>query len=434
MRVTSLVRSLVELPYVAKDGTLACTPSPGSVASSRVAVQTDHDASTCVAFVASGGGVWRHAVPFAGGEDVAEGKEAMLKPATVLDGVTTRVCAVRHRHEIQSIALYDPRTYHGSSRRRRERGGPDAARVGGSLGALRRGRTMRRDGVATQTPTQWFLNPAPEPRIRWEYRLDRRVFRSERTRVVVAVARRHAKTIDVFDGDRLVRSMRAPLAPSALCFVERDGTFSKTDSDSRTKKEISMLAVAEGNALSLWDARPPPSAAGACGESGRAVQPRAEPVRGGGRREKGRERRRRRRVPEAQAGGPVRGVRGRRAGRARDRRRPLERHLRWPGAMKFDITQLAVSRARPGPLLRRRPGLRAAVRVHHAGGAVRWRAGSRSGGTRGGSAWAPRAAGGAGTSSPAGARAGTSSAARVERAARQKTRKPERNAREANRV
>ena len=161
MRVTSLVRSLVELPYVAKDGTRV-HPSPGSVASSRVAVQTDHDASTCVAFVASGGGVWRHAVPFAGGEDVAEGKEAMLKPATVLDGVTTRVCAVRHRHEIQSIALYDPRTYHGSSDV--VANGEDPTRLASADASGRCVVTlMRRDGVATQTPTQWFLNPAPEP-------------------------------------------------------------------------------------------------------------------------------------------------------------------------------------------------------------------------------------------------------------------------------
>ena len=253
MRVTSLVRSLVELPYVAKDGTRV-HPSPGSVASSRVAVQTDHDASTCVAFVASGGGVWRHAVPFAGGEDVAEGKEAMLKPATVLDGVTTRVCAVRHRHEIQSIALYDPRTYHGSSDV--VANGEDPTRLASADASGRCVVTlMRRDGVATQTPTQWFLNPAPEPPDSVGVPGWTGVCFDPNAPDVVAVARRHAKTIDVFDGDRLVRSMRAPLAPSALCFVERDGTFSKTDSDSRTKKEISMLAVAEGNALSLWDAR-----------------------------------------------------------------------------------------------------------------------------------------------------------------------------------
>ena len=113
---------------------------------------------------------------------------------------------------------------------------------------------MRRDGVAPP-PTQWFLNPAPEPPDSVGVPGWTGVCFDPNAPDVVAVARRHAKTIDVFDGDRLVRSMRAPLAPSALCFVERDGTFSKTDSDSRTKKEISLLAVAEGNALSLWDAR-----------------------------------------------------------------------------------------------------------------------------------------------------------------------------------
>jgi hypothetical protein len=343
MRVTSLVRSLVELPYVAKDGTRV-HPSPGSVASSRVAVQTDHDASTCVAFVASGGGVWRHAVPFAGGEDVAEGKEAMLKPATVLDGVTTRVRAVRHRHEIQSIALYDPRTYHGSSDV--VANGEDPTRLASADASGRCVVTlMRRDGVATQTPTQWFLNPAPEPPDSVGVPGWTGVCFDPNAPDVVAVARRHAKTIDVFDGDRLVRSMRAPLAPSALCFVERDGTFSKTDSDSRTKKEISMLAVAEGNALSLWDARA--AERGGCvrrvalcnrGQSLFAAAAGASRGASGGGAVA---------FPKLKPGDPFVACAGAERGVHVidvDRWSVIKR---WPGAMKFDITQLAVSRASP---------------------------------------------------------------------------------------
>ena len=106
MEVTSLVRSLVHLPLGASGAKVH--PSPGGFNSSRLALQSDPSGERCVAFVASGGGAWRHEVPFAGGVNVAEGKEAMLKPITVSDGVTARLDAVSHRHEIQSLALHDP--------------------------------------------------------------------------------------------------------------------------------------------------------------------------------------------------------------------------------------------------------------------------------------------------------------------------------------
>ena len=73
MQVTSLVKSLVSLPP-SKSGARV-HPSPGSITSSRLAVQTDLTGERCVAFVASGGGVYRHEVSFAGGTHVVEGKE-----------------------------------------------------------------------------------------------------------------------------------------------------------------------------------------------------------------------------------------------------------------------------------------------------------------------------------------------------------------------
>lgn len=73
MQVTSLVKSLVSLP-LSKSGARV-HPSPGSITSSRLAVQTDLTGERCVAFVASGGGVYRHEVSFAGGTHVVEGKE-----------------------------------------------------------------------------------------------------------------------------------------------------------------------------------------------------------------------------------------------------------------------------------------------------------------------------------------------------------------------
>lgn len=73
MTVTSLVKSLVALP-TSKSGA-RIHPSPGSITSSRLAVQTDLKAERCVAFVASGGGVHRHEVSFEGRGDVIQGKE-----------------------------------------------------------------------------------------------------------------------------------------------------------------------------------------------------------------------------------------------------------------------------------------------------------------------------------------------------------------------
>lgn len=76
MQVTSLVKSLVSLP-LGKSGARV-HPSPGSITSSRLVVQTDLNAERCVAFVASGGGVYRHEVSFAAGTHVVEGKEAWM--------------------------------------------------------------------------------------------------------------------------------------------------------------------------------------------------------------------------------------------------------------------------------------------------------------------------------------------------------------------
>ena len=114
MQVTSLVKSPIGLPGCDPDlfGEERyfdrVDPSPASMFSSRVAVQTDMTGTRCVAFVATSGGVWRHSVPFAGGTDVREGKEAMLMFTEVADGVTDRLNRVNHKSEIQSLAMHDP--------------------------------------------------------------------------------------------------------------------------------------------------------------------------------------------------------------------------------------------------------------------------------------------------------------------------------------
>ena len=248
MRVTSLVRSLVDLPYVTGTGTSSTRihPSPGSIVSNRLVVQSDDTARECVAFVASGGGVWRHAVPFSGGEDVAEGKEAMLKPTTVTDGVTRRCRGIRHAAEIQSLALHD-------------KADGDEVRL---ASADATGKTLvtflKRDGSdclpvpGFDKGKRWVLqasdtsdkssSPTPSG---WTG-----VCFNQRNPDQVAVAKHHSKTVDVFDGETLVRRMRTPLMPRAVAYVDSNGTMGK-----QSETNNPLLAVAEGNALSLWDVR-----------------------------------------------------------------------------------------------------------------------------------------------------------------------------------
>jgi len=260
MVVTSLVRSLVELPYLSDTGTHRAHPSPGSVGSSRLVVQRDVSGTHCIAFCASGGGVWRHAVPFSGGEVVAYGKEAMLKPTTVTNGSTQRCRSVRHGAEIQSLALHDPVD-----------DGSDEVRLGS---ADCTGKTLvtwaRRDGCdagagEASHSKQWVLQAPTDTNTPPSVSGWTGACFHHPSPNTVAVARHFPKTLDVFDGDALVRRMRTPLLPRAVTYVEvgTRGTYVGTDDDvsiTRTspgskQPNNPLLAVAEGNALSLWDVR-----------------------------------------------------------------------------------------------------------------------------------------------------------------------------------
>lgn len=66
----------------------------------------------------------------------------------------------------------------------------------------------------------------------------------------VAVARHFAKSLDVYDGDRRVRTMNTLLNPYSVAFVPAN-----TDGRGRPGgggTAGGLLAVAEGNQLSLW--------------------------------------------------------------------------------------------------------------------------------------------------------------------------------------
>ena len=288
MQVTSLVKSPIGLPGCDPDlfGEERyfdrVDPSPASMFSSRVAVQTDMTGTRCVAFVATSGGVWRHSVPFAGGTDVREGKEAMLMFTEVADGVTDRLSRVNHKSEIQSLAMHDP---HGTWD---FTGGDDDADVRlasvDSHGRCKVSFVNRLGGVND-------VNSSAEDAASAGRLIDLKPWRAPGTGTTfvpgwagaafdgcdpnaVAVARHFAKTVDVFDLVRVflirgvwaigvtdvvfcslqknpgkaTRTFHTTLNPHSVSWVDRSGAASN-------KSAAPLLAVAEGNQLAMYDLR-----------------------------------------------------------------------------------------------------------------------------------------------------------------------------------
>ena len=117
-------------------------PSPGGFNSSRLALQSDPSGERSA---------WRssppaaapasHEVPFAGGVNVAEGKEAMLKPITVSDGVTARLDAV------STATRSSPRRAHNPA-------GADPSRTTGSDDRVRLASVWTRPDDASSPPSR----------------------------------------------------------------------------------------------------------------------------------------------------------------------------------------------------------------------------------------------------------------------------------------
>lgn len=68
----------------------------------------------------------------------------------------------------------------------------------------------------------------------------------------VAVARHFAKSLDVYDGDRRVRTMNTLLNPYAVAFVPANTDGGGRGGGGGGAAGGGLLAVAEGNQLSLW--------------------------------------------------------------------------------------------------------------------------------------------------------------------------------------
>lgn len=220
-------RTLVK---AAVPSTLIRHPSPGNLQSTRLALHANEEGSSCWVYIASGCHVFRVQVPLEGAL-VGEGKESLLIPAhaEVTDSMLVNRCP--HRSEIQSIVLTE-----SDSAGYLMLGSVDSCghlivsklHIGGEVSDDSRltYSVLPQDcGIGEGSwaglcfsPNQWSM---------------------------AAVARSFCKSIDIYDQDIHLQTLRTLWYPSSLNFIENmsngNGSF--------------ILAVAEGSQLSIWDLR-----------------------------------------------------------------------------------------------------------------------------------------------------------------------------------
>lgn len=208
--------------------TLLENPSPGNLQSTRLALHVNEDSSSCWVYIASGCNIYRLQIPL---EDswLSTGKEGLLIPETkeVIESLLLKRCP--HLSEIQSIVLTEIEStgylvlasvdaYGHLIVSKLDASGKDVDKITYSV--------LPRDfGVGEGSwsgmcfsPTQWSM---------------------------AAVARSFCKSVDVYDQDIHLRTLRTLWYPSSLSFMRNLGHGN----------ESSILAVTEGCQLSVWDLR-----------------------------------------------------------------------------------------------------------------------------------------------------------------------------------
>ncbi|GAQ85212.1 hypothetical protein KFL_002240140 [Klebsormidium nitens] len=236
-------------------------PSPGSMHGSRIVIQAGVGASQCTAYVASGTQLYSVQLPGQSGslKSTLRGKGGLLLPVQVEGATTTRLDHIPHRSEVQALALAEPS---GSSP--------------GLLGSI--------DAYGRVVVAKLPFNEAHESGYGQRAALDSRTedgaaSTSGRTNddnlaapftayprdagvgeggwaglafvpgqtSAFATARFWAKRLDLYDRDMHVRSLPTLQNPTALQFLGA--------SDGAEAGQSTLLAVAEGPQLSIWDLR-----------------------------------------------------------------------------------------------------------------------------------------------------------------------------------
>ncbi|XP_031743820.1 uncharacterized protein LOC101213824 isoform X3 [Cucumis sativus] len=203
-------------------------PSPGNIQPTRLALHVSPDGSSCWVFIASGSRVFKLQISM-DESSVLEGKDSLLIPVQtkVLDSLLLNRCP--HRSEIQSLVLAEVDSssdqllgtvdsYGHLIVSKLDATGKDADRFTYSV-------LPRDSGLGEGSWAGLCFSP------------------SELS--TAAVAHSFGKTVDVYDQDVHVRTLRTLLYPTALTFIQNPSFGNGS----------SVLAVTEGCQLTIWDLR-----------------------------------------------------------------------------------------------------------------------------------------------------------------------------------
>ncbi|XAR62483.1 hypothetical protein NMG60_11017251 [Bertholletia excelsa] len=203
-------------------------PSPGNIQSTRLALHVNDDDSSCWVYIASGCGVYKLEISMQGSL-VNKGKESLLIPEQTQVINSSLVNRCPHRSEVQSIALADTESngclilgsvdsYGHLIVSKLDDNGKDVDRL--SFSVLPQDCGVGEGGWSGLcfSPRQWSM---------------------------AAVARSFCKTVDIYDQDIHLKTLRTLWYPSSLTFMQNLSSGS----------DSSILAVTEGCQLTIWDLR-----------------------------------------------------------------------------------------------------------------------------------------------------------------------------------
>eukprot|EP01018_Ginkgo_biloba_P012944 Gb_39878 [translate_table: standard] len=204
-------------------------PSPGSLQSTRLAAHVSKDGSSCCAYLASGGCVYRAQISMMN-EMVAKGKESLLIPTHTKVMAASMLNRCPHRAEIQSVALSD-----ACCDGRFLLGTVDS--YGHIMVSTLQSDTQDAEGVTyAASPRDSGAGEGGWAGINF----------SPSQNSMVAVVRSLCKSIDLYDKDIHVHTLHTLWHPTSLTFLS--SSFSGEGNSS-------VLAVTEGSQLSIWDLR-----------------------------------------------------------------------------------------------------------------------------------------------------------------------------------
>ncbi|TVU36398.1 hypothetical protein EJB05_18331 [Eragrostis curvula] len=210
--------------------TLLTDPSPGSLPPTRLAVHVNGDGSSCSAYIASGNCVYKMEISM-DGEILSRGKDSLLIPDNAQVTSSSVVDRCPHRSEIQSVALA-------------EGGEGENCLILGTVDSYGHLIVSRLDTMADDIDRTSYSVPPRDSGIgegSWAG-----ICFSPTHRSMVAVARQFCKSVDVYDQDIHLRSLRTLWYPSSFSFLQ---------CSSQVNESSSLLAIAEGSQLSIWDLR-----------------------------------------------------------------------------------------------------------------------------------------------------------------------------------